>query len=195
VAGACLEVFASYSNSTYLEKIADDQGIIRIPDHEVEQNVWRSNQNSVRATAPGMAEHFHLIAKEDALPFPEELVLERGAAWTGLVVDSETGAGLPGAAVRVTPNKVMSFRNPLGPRHCITDGTGRYTVPRFTYSQKAPIERGDDCFDVQVLADDYLPARFFNIDDGTFPDRISLTRTDRKNSSTGKPAIFRGSLI
>ncbi|MBU0755949.1 MAG: hypothetical protein KJ645_12470, partial [Planctomycetes bacterium] len=176
IAGAEMKLYPPDTNVPYLEKIADEQGKVRISDQEVEKKVWRYHTNIIQVSAAGWSDYYREIDADDDPPFPQEIILKPESCWTGRVVDGETLAGLKGVEVIMSPRCIKSFRDPIGLRSCITDGAGCFSIPCFEFYRKLHSRLVVRFANLQVSLEGYVAKRYLISEHQEVPNTLKMDR-------------------
>jgi len=135
VAGARLSLFKRDLDSPFVEQSADANGLISIPDQDVERTVWLLTDVALRVSATGLADSYRRMDKDRTDPFPEKVIMKAAGLWLGKVVDAETGAPIPGARVRIEPPLFRAAFPGSDSFRTRSAETGSFRLPRFTVAE------------------------------------------------------------
>lgn len=139
VPGARLELFKKDKDRPFVSKIADGEGLVTVPDDEIEWSTWLWTDSLLRVTAAGKADFLSRIddlkappADEAACAIPREIRLDEAGFETAKVLDRETGAGLGGVQILFRQNQLSLWAPVVETWRVRTDNAGYFQVPRYT---------------------------------------------------------------
>ncbi len=156
VSGARLRIFKDRSRSIFLERFSDRQGFVSFTADEInlDRTGWRHLALAVRA--PGYSDYVYICSlggrRVYSVNFPDEIILMPHSIWSGWVVDSETGHGIPGAMVHYD-TLLWGLGDLLPESQTTTDASGYFELPIIDF--ECELYGDNRCFETSVRAECY----------------------------------------
>lgn len=175
IPAARLELFKENHERPFVDRTADSDGIVKIPEDQIEWSTWLWTDSLIRVTGAEIATHLAYLTDMDVPPrdnetplLPSEIIVDRDGTWNFRIVEKGTDTGVPGAKVQVRRSRFMEWSIPIGSEPITTDEAGYFQLDR------SACPRGRRLAEIIANADGYIPG--VHLVDEDLPDRIELER-------------------
>lgn len=174
VPSAKLDLFKESQSRPFVEKRADSDGIVRIPEDEIEWSTWLWTDSVIRVTGSGIAPYISLLSDsgnpptdDDSSLLPGEIVVEPRGFWTARVVEKGTTEGVAHATIQLRQSGIRRWFPLIESKSVITDDAGYFQLPRYTSPRGHLLE-------LAVNADGFIPTKLHLV--GEISELVEITR-------------------